>query len=74
MHSYMIYFVDEIHNTLIHRSTSGQPVSPVLSSQVTAISDTSSNFAVELTFQYSINVSNSVCAATCITMTIHCVL
>ena len=59
-----------------HRSESSQlqPVSQVLSSQVTAISNTSSNFAVELTFEYSINVSNSVYAATCITVTIHCVL
>ena len=40
------------------RSVDAQPVSGVLSSQVTAISNTSSEFAVLLTFKYSIEVSS----------------
>ena len=64
-----MFFVDHTH-----RSTSSQAVSSVISSQVTAISDTSSNFAVQLIFKYSINVSNFIHPAICITVAIHCIL
>ena len=42
----------------MHRSANFQPVSGVLSSQVAAISNTSSQFAVWLTFKYSNEVSS----------------
>ena len=48
-----------------HRSVDNQPVSSVLSSQVTAVSNTSSKFAVLLTFKYSIEVSCFIHVATC---------
>ena len=48
-----------------HRSVGTQPVSGVLSSHVTAISDTSSEFAVLLTFKYSVEVGSLIHSVTC---------
>ena len=39
------------------RPVNNEPVSPVLSSQVTGVSNSSTEFAVQLTFEYSITVS-----------------
>ena len=43
------------------RSVTIQPVSDVLSSQVTNISDTSPDIAVQFTLQYLVNVSFYTC-------------
>ena len=49
-----------------YRSVNNWPVSQILSSQVTNTSNTSSDIAVQLTLQYSINVSSFVHATTMI--------
>ena len=48
-----------------HRSANTQSVSQILSSQVTNTSDTSPDIAVQLTFNYSVDVSSFVHAVTC---------
>ena len=45
-------------NYYVFRSADTQPVSGVLSSQVTAVSNSSSEYIVLLTFKYSIEVSS----------------
>ena len=63
MHVFLCFLYD--------RAVDLRPVSPVLSSQVTAISNTSSEFAVLLTFKYSIEVSSFiVCLYAHVTMAI----
>ena len=49
----------------LYRSVNNRPVSQVLSSQVTNTSDTSPDIAVQLTFNYSVDVSSFVHAVTC---------
>lgn len=54
-----------------HRSVGTQPISGVLSSQVTTKSNTSSEFAVLLTFEYSVEVSSLMLSATTCNYGVH---
>ena len=72
MYQYVVLHNSDTYYSIypFHRSANTQPVSQVLSSQVTNTSATSPDIAVQLTFNYSVDVSLFVPVVTCL---VNCV-